>query len=224
MPDTEPSVIAQDAPLLYRVLQGIAFALLRILTKLDIEGMEHVPRSGPLIIAPNHIHLLDSVLAFGVIPRRMTAFAADKWRIPPVGCLLSAISNAIYVARGEADRRALAKAIALLRSGGALAVAPEGTRSHTGGLQHGKDGTAYLASRAGAVVVPLAFWGQEKMLTGWAHFRRPAIHVRFAEPMRLPEGAERARTTQLSAYTDQIMLALARLLPAEYRGEYASRL
>ena len=113
MPDTEPSVIAQDAPLLYRLLQGIAFALLRILTELDVEGLEHVPRSGPIIVAPNHIHLLDSVLAFRVIPRRITALAADKWRIPPIGCLLSVIGHAIYVARGEADRRALAKAIAL---------------------------------------------------------------------------------------------------------------
>jgi 1-acyl-sn-glycerol-3-phosphate acyltransferase len=210
--------------LLYRLLQGIAFALLRILTHLDVEGLEHVPRSGPIIVAPNHIHLLDSVLAFGVIPRWMTVFAADKWRIPPVGCLLSVIGHAIYVARGEADRRALAKAIAILHSGGALAVAPEGTRSHTGGLQHGKDGAAYLASRAGAVIVPLAAWGQEKTINSWTHLRRPAIHVRFAEPIRLPQGAERAGTAQLSAYTDKTMLALARLLPAEYRGEYASRL
>ena len=210
--------------MLYRLLQGIIFALLRILTKLDIEGLEHVPRSGPLILAPNHIHLLDSVLAFGVVPRRVTVFAADKWRTPPIGCVLSVIGKAIYVARGEADRRALAKAIAVLRSGGVLGVAPEGTRSHTGGLQHGKDGTVYLASRAGTVIVPLAIWGQEKTFASWARFRRPAIHVRFAEPIRLPEGAKRARTAQLSAYTDEIMLALARLLPAEYRGVYASRL
>ncbi len=224
MPDTGPSIIAQDAPLLYRLLQGMAFALLRILTQLDVEGLEYVPRAGPIIVAPNHIHLLDSVLAFGVIPRRMTAFAADKWRIPPIGCLLSVIGHAIYVKRGEADRRALAKAIALLRSGGALAVAPEGTRSRTGGLQHGKDGAAYLASRSGAVVVPLAIWGQEKILGSWAHLRRPAVHVRFAEPIHLPEGADRARSGQISAFTDEIMLALARLLPAEYRGVYASRL
>jgi 1-acyl-sn-glycerol-3-phosphate acyltransferase len=207
----------------YRLLQGIIFTLLRILTKLDIEGLEHVPRAGPLILAPNHIHLLDSVLAFGLIPRRVTVFAADKWRIPPIGCLLSVIGRAIYVARGEADRRALAKAIAILRSGGVLGIAPEGTRSHIGGLQHGKDGAVYLASRTGAVIVLLAAWGQEKTLSSWAHFRRPAIHVRFAEPIHLPEGAERARTAQLSAYTDEIMLVLARLLPAEYRGVYTNR-
>ncbi len=70
MPDTGPSIIAQDAPLLYRLLQGMAFALLRILTQLNVEGLEHVPRAGPIIVAPNHIHLQDSVLAFGSIPRR----------------------------------------------------------------------------------------------------------------------------------------------------------
>ncbi len=224
MPDTVPSVIAQDAPLLYRLLQGIVFALLRILTKLDVEGLERVPRSGPLIIAPNHIHLLDSVLTFGLIPRRVTALAADKWRTPPFGCLLSIIGQAIYVTRGEADRRALAKAVVVLRSGGVLGVAPEGTRSRSGGLQHGKDGAAYLASRSGAVIVPLAAWGHDQTFTSWAHFQRPAIHVRFAEPIRLPAEAAQARTTQLSAYTDEIMLALARLLPVEHRGVYASRL
>jgi 1-acyl-sn-glycerol-3-phosphate acyltransferase len=224
MPDTVPNAIAQDAPFLYRLLQGAVLALLRILTKIDIEGSGYVPSSGPLIVAPNHIHLLDSMIAFAVTPRRVTALAADKWRTPPIGCLLTLIGQAIYVTRGEADRRAIAKAIAVLRSGGALGVAPEGTRSSTGGLQRGKDGAAYLASRAGAVIVPMAAWGQEKMLRAWAHLHRPAIHVRFGEPIRLPEGAERTKMAQLGVYTDEIMLALARLLPAEYRGAYASRL
>ena len=215
--------IARDAPLHYRMLQRLLCSLVRWLTHLDVQGLPNVPASGPLIVSPNHLHLFDSVIAFALVPRHMTAFAADKWRPTPFGCLLSWFGNAIYVARGEPDRTALAHALAVLRSGCALGVAPEGTRSKTGGLQRGKDGAAYLASRSGAPILPLVMWGQEQTFRCWLRLRRPAIHVRFAAPIALPPGAARARTAELSAYTDDLMRELARLLPAQYRGVYADR-
>ena len=115
------------------------------------------------------------------------------------------------------------QALELLRAGGAVAVAPEGTRSRTGGLQQGRDGAVYLASRTGAAIIPVAAWGQERAFDAWRRLRRPEIHVRIGEPILLPPGAERARTAELHGYTDELMLTLARMLPEQYRGVYADR-
>jgi 1-acyl-sn-glycerol-3-phosphate acyltransferase len=214
---------APDAPLYYRLLQSVARFLLRLLTRPSVAGLEHVPATGALIVAPNHLHILDTVVLFALLPRRATALAADKWRDTVGGWLMRAFANAIFVARGEVDRRALTRAAAVLREGGMLAVAPEGTRSRAGGLLPGKNGTVYLAGRTGAAILPVALWGQEKMFACWRHGRRPEVHVHFGEPFRLPAGLERARPDELQTYTDELMLTLARLLPVEYRGVYADR-
>ena len=102
-------------------------------------------------------------------------------------------------------------------------MAPEGTRSRTGGLQAGRDGAIYLASRTGAAIIPVAAWGQERALGAWRRFKRPEIHIHIGQPIRLPDGAERARAAELHGYTDDLMLTLAAMLPPEYRGVYADR-
>jgi 1-acyl-sn-glycerol-3-phosphate acyltransferase len=214
--------IASDAPLLYRFMQRFLWFLLRSLTRLHISGLEHVPAAGPLIISPNHLHVSDVVFV-ALIPRRITAFAANKWRGKLAGWLLSTAANAIYVARGEVDRQALGRALSVLHRGGALGMAPEGTRSRTGGLLPGKDGPVYLAGRTGAALLPVAVWGQERLFTEWLRLRRPVIHMHIAPPMRLPPAAAHARMDDLRPYTEKLMLAIARLLPAEYRGVYADQ-
>jgi 1-acyl-sn-glycerol-3-phosphate acyltransferase len=212
-----------EATLRYRLVRSVFMVLLRLLARLDVEGVDRVPRSGPLVLAPNHLHFMDGVVTVALAPRAVAAFSADKWRGKPFGWIMSFTTRVIYVARGEPDRQAMNEALAYLRSGGALGVAPEGTRSRTGRLQKGRSGAVYLASRAGAPIVPMVLWGQENTFHDLKRLRRPHIHVRFAEPIRLPESAKSARTAELETYTDQLMLTIARLLPAEYRGEYADR-
>ncbi len=211
---------ACDGGLLYRLLRGLVRGLLRLLTRLEVSGVENVPATGPLIVAPNHLSILDTPLIFAVVPRRMTAFAADKWSTGPVGWLLSGVGRAIFVRRGTADRRALSRAVAALAAGAALGIAPEGTRSRQGGLQEGKNGIAYLCGRTGATIVPVAIWGQEATFHCWAHLERPLIHMRIGAPLRLPSEAASATSTGLSLYTRQVMLSLARMLPRGYRGVY----
>jgi 1-acyl-sn-glycerol-3-phosphate acyltransferase len=215
--------IAKDAPFIYRFLQRLLWAVAHVIARVDVTGFEHVPQTGALIVSCNHLHSLDIPAVGVVVPRWQAVFAADKYRAKLGGWFLDHVTRVIYVARGEADREATSKALAILRSGGALAVAPEGTRSRTGGLIPGKDGAVYLASRTGATIIPVAAWGQEHALGTWRRFKRPEIHIHIGEPIHLPPGAERARTGELHAYTDDLMLTLARMLPAEYRGVYADR-
>ncbi len=207
---------------LQRVLQRIFRLLARLTLRVHVEGLERFPRTGPLIVAPNHIHLFDVPLLFCYLPRRTVVFVADKWkRVPVANWLLGRVGNGIWVRRGAPDRRALRAALQVLRRGGVLGVAPEGTRSRTGGLQPGRPGIAYLATQAPAPILPVALFGQEKAVACWQRLRRPEVHVRFGEPIHLPPG--RHRTEELEAYTQEVMLALARLLPPEYRGVYADK-
>ena len=215
--------LATDAPLTYRLMQRTLWALARILLRIEVTGVENVPASGPLVIAPNHIHTFDVPIIGMVVPRRTAIFAADKWRGKLGGWVLERVTHVIYVARGEADRAALSQALIVLGQGHALAVAPEGTRSRTGGLQPGKHGVAYLASRTSAAILPVAVWGQETALRDWPRLRRPAVHVRIAPPIYPPPGAERARTAELHILTDELMLTLAAMMPPQYRGVYADR-
>jgi 1-acyl-sn-glycerol-3-phosphate acyltransferase len=210
-------------PVHYRFGRWFVQTFFRVLSRMDVRGREHIPETGPLIVAANHMHALDLPIVFAVVPRRQTVFAANKWPGKFAGWLMQIFADAIFVERGEPDRGAIARALEVVRQGGALGVAPEGTRSRTGGLIEGKPGTVYLASRSGAPILPIVVWGQEQAMQDWAHLRRPEIHVRIAEPMNLPPGAEHARAVELASYTDQLMLTLALMLPQEYRGVYASR-
>ncbi len=218
-----PAAARGDMPLLYWLFRGLVRGLFRLLTRWDLQGEENVPPGGPIIVSLNHIFILDALVVFAAIPRRMTVFAARKWQRTPFGWLMTLVARAIYVNRGEVDRVALNQALAVLRAGGSLGVAPEGTRSHTGGLGPGKDGVAYMASRTGALIVPIASWGQEQIFRAWAHLRRAEVHVRIGQPIVLPPGAARARAAELDGYTEQLMLTLACMLPPEYRGVYAGK-
>jgi 1-acyl-sn-glycerol-3-phosphate acyltransferase len=174
-----------------------------------------------VLFVSNHLHWLDPVIAIALIPRPATMFAADKWeRRPVIGHLLRWTHQTIFVARGEVDRRALGQALQVLKSGGMLGIAPEGTRSKTGCLQEAHTGAAYLASRTGATLLPVGIAGQEKSIACWKRLRRPHIVARVGEPFTLSGTPNRAKGKQLEAYTDEIMHRIAALLPPEYRGFY----
>lgn len=203
-----------------RLFQRLFAGLFKLLTRVEIEGLENLPSQGPYLLAVNHLDLFDAPLIFMAVSRRTVIFAADKWaRIPVANFLLTYIGSAIYVNRGAPDRSALNAALAVLNAGGGLGVAPEGTRSENGTLGQGHPGIAYLATRGQAPIIPIVAYGQEKSGAYWRRLRRVPVYIRMGDPILLTDG--KARTPQLKIYTDQIMLALAELLPLEYRGVYS---
>ncbi len=215
--------IAPEAPAFYRLLQRLLQWVITLVARIEVQGVENIPATGAFILATNHLHMFDLPVAFAYNPRQVTIFAADKWRGKLGGWLMETVTRTIFVARGEVDRRALGQAFDVLKAGGVMAIAPEGTRSRTGGLLPGKSGVIYLAARAGVPVIPAAMWGQEKVMPGWARLRRAPVHLRFGPPIILPAEAARFRAAELDAHTEQLMLSLARMLPPEYRGVYAEK-
>lgn len=204
----------------YKVVRGAIGFLLRLLARFEVEGLEHIPDQGPYLLITNHIHWLDPPAVGVAFPYQAHVFAAEKWgRHWLLGPFMRSM-NAIFVHRGEVDRKALRKALAVLEGGGVLGLAPEGTRSKTGAMQRGRSGAAYMAYRTGAPLVPVVSTGQEEVFSSLRRFRRARVRVVFGPPFEPPPVEGKATAAQVHAFADEIMYHMAAMLPPEYRGVY----
>jgi 1-acyl-sn-glycerol-3-phosphate acyltransferase len=204
-----------------KILTWIIKLLLTLLSRRDVAGVENIPPSGGLILAPNHLSMLDAPLIVISIQRQdITAMAADKHRKNPFLRWLIEAMDGIWLNREEADSQAIRAAIDYLKRGHVLGIAPEGTRSRSGVLLEGKNGVAYLADKAGVPVVPVAVWGTETGFYEVQHLRRPTLHMRVGKPLTFPPVERRERETALQRNTEELMCQIAAMLPVEYHGAY----
>lgn len=186
----------------------VGTALARTVLRLRVEGAEHVPADGPVLLAGNHSGILDGPLVFFVSPRRATLLTKSEVFVGfwARACGWLAL---IPVHRGQPDRAALKAGLEVLQGGGALGVFPEGTRG-SGAFDSVADGLAYLALRSGAAVVPIAVHGTGAALPKGRtlpRFRAP-VRVVFGPAIRLdPAGDPRARST-VRAAAEQLRLGL----------------
>ncbi|WP_376793167.1 lysophospholipid acyltransferase family protein [Thermoflexus sp.] len=205
---------------LRRFLTFMLHLLYRILLRLEVVGLENIPPTGPVILAINHISFLDPVIVVSVLRRKVLPMAkAEVFQDAVLGPLVSAF-DAFPVRRGEVDRRAIQTALEVLRLGGVLLIAPEGTRSPTGALIQGREGAIYLAWRTGAPIVPVGIDGTDRFKFNIRRLRRTPVRVVFGPPCRV-EIPERQEREALREATDELMAQIAALLPPERRGIYA---
>ena len=189
------------------------------MTSQDVVGKENIPHKGALIFTCNHFSVGDPPLLIGIFPRRIVWMAKQElFDLPLLGKLYN-MGGFIPVRRFEGDLRAIRRSQDALRRGHVLGMFPEGTRSG-GRLGRAEPGTALIALRTGALVLPVAIWGTEHVRLPRDLFRRTKAHARFGEPYRLPNPSRITREA-VAAGTDEIMRRIAELLPPEYRGEYA---
>ncbi|MEX0684139.1 MAG: lysophospholipid acyltransferase family protein [Dehalococcoidia bacterium] len=193
--------------------------LLFFVASTDVKGKENVPRTGPVILAFNHMSNGDPPVLTGAMPRRLTWMVKAEWFKTPVVGQLFRLAGMIPVRRFEADLQALRRAQEALEDGGALGMFPEGHRSGDKGLQKGEPGTALIALRTGAPIVPTAIWGTEHVKLPRDLLRRTRAHVRFGKPFRLDTPDRITREAVLSG-TETIMKEIAALLPEQHRGVY----
>ena len=199
-----------------RLSRRILVTLFRLLVRLEVAGLEHIPSEGAFILVANHLHALDPAIGLLLVPRRVVGVAKDKWARPPFGWLLGAMGDLVYV--GETRRGAVPQLLEVLRSGGVVAILPEGTRSPTGAMVPAHRGVALLATRAGVPIVPAAAYGQERAVASWKRLRRVRVRVQVGPPIVLPGGPHDRRSLQ--ALTDGVMRSVASMLPPAYRGVY----
>jgi 1-acyl-sn-glycerol-3-phosphate acyltransferase len=201
---------------LYAVLKALIRALLRLLFRFRAIGVGQVPPAGAVMLAANHVSLLDPPAIGAAAPRPLHYMAkAELFRVPLLGRLIGSL-NAHPVERDGADATALRHALLLLRRGEALLVFPEGTRGAEGGpLGPGRAGAGMLAALSEAPVVPVYIEGTGRVLPrGATRPRWAPITVRYGRPLTFGRGerGERGRSKQrYQEISDQIMAAIGRL-------------
>jgi 1-acyl-sn-glycerol-3-phosphate acyltransferase len=206
--------------LFYRFAKLVISLILLIWIRKKVVGLKNIPKEGPVILASNHVNLLDPPLLAVLVPRRIVYMGKiELFRTPVIGSLYR-LAGFIPVRRFEGDVAALRKAEEALRQNELLGMFPEGTRSRRPGLGKGQPGTAVIALRTGAPVVPVGVSGTESVSVPRSFFRITRVGVVFGEPFELPKG-RRLNTELVQQCTDRIMKEIAVLLPEEYRGVYA---
>jgi 1-acyl-sn-glycerol-3-phosphate acyltransferase len=207
---------------LRRIIHIIMRFLLFIIFRTKVIDKENVPGTGGYIVATNHLGTLDAPLVFASIDRQdITALVAKKHQKSPLMRFLFNAVGGIWINREEADTQAMRAALDLLKSGGMLGVAPEGTRSKTGTMIPAKTGAAYLADRAGTPVIPAAITGTYRAVWNLLRLKRPHIAIQFGKAFTLLPVNRKTREADLQRNTDEIMCRVAAMLPPEYRGIYA---
>jgi 1-acyl-sn-glycerol-3-phosphate acyltransferase len=204
----------------------ITLGLVRVVGGARVEGDEHVPATGPFILASNHTSLADPPILGATVGhrnRRLIHFMSKREiRDWPVIGWLADNSGVFFVRRGEGDRAAQRLALELLAEGRPIGVFPEGTRSRDGRLGTAKAGVAVLALRSGVPVLPVAIVGTHRLFPGRSRFpHRSPITVRIGNPFVLghqPEG--RLDREALNSGTERVMREIAALLPPSQRGSW----
>jgi 1-acyl-sn-glycerol-3-phosphate acyltransferase len=209
--------------MIYAIGCNLCRWIARAFFALSVEGQAHVPESGAVILAPNHVSYLDPVVV-GVSIRRRVHFMAKKelFRNPLVGWLLHGL-QAYPVTRERVDPSTLKRTLSLLAAGQVVLMFPEGTRGDGRVLRPAKPGIAVVAARSRAMVVPVFHWGVERVLPhGGRWVRRVPLRVRFGPPLRFPSGARPDREA-VEAFCRELMEAIAALRPPAEQPVLVSR-
>jgi len=213
----------------YGVLRAFLTPFLMVLFRPKVKGLRHVPASGPVIIASNHLSFSDSIFMPLVVPRKVTFLAKSEYFTSPGPKGL--LKKLTFIALGQVpvDRSggrrseaALITGLKVLAEGKCLGIYPEGTRSPDGRLYKGRTGIARLAIESGAPIIPVAMFNTEKIQpTGTVVPKVMRVEMIFGEPMYF-EG-DSTDLQHLRDVTDKIMSTIQALSGQEYVDTYATK-
>jgi 1-acyl-sn-glycerol-3-phosphate acyltransferase len=195
--------------------EGIFYSLCTYLSRLALASffevrvwhVDRVPRTGPVLLAPNHASFLDPWIVGSTLSRRPVFLARDSlFRVPILGPLIGALSAVPVPRESVAPRAALELCIRVLREGRLLLLFPEGTRTPDGRLQPLQKGCAWIARKAGAPVVPARIFGSfEAWPRGASLPNRFPIRVVYGMPLRYEVGESS------ESFLDRLHLAISSL-------------
>ncbi|KAA6222978.1 1-acyl-sn-glycerol-3-phosphate acyltransferase [Streptomyces albofaciens JCM 4342] len=214
------------------LLKAFLGFVMRVLFRPKVEGAEHIPDSGAVILAGNHVTFIDSLFLTLIVKRPVFFIGKDEYVKGKglKGRLMAwffTTAGMIPVDRdgGHGGVAALMTGRRVLDEGHAFGIYPEGTRSPDGRLYRGRTGIARLALMTGAPVVPFAMIGTDKVQPGGKGRPHLApVTCRFGEPLDFSryEGMDRDRYV-LRAVTDEVMSDVMRLSGQEYVDMYATK-
>ena len=226
----EEELFREDLTPLIRGTALGARTLARCITRVHVEGdASAIPRTGPVILAANHISNADPVIVGSWLTpklgRRIHWLGKKEMFDWPIVGWMARNGGVVPVDRGGADVEAFRIAQRVLDAGQVLMVFPEGTRSPTAELQTPKDGLAMLALRTNATIVPIGVSNTDRVWPKGRPIPRLGGHatMRIGKPFKvgdlIPQGTDRKTAKALA--TDLIMRRIAALLDPRHRGPYA---
>ncbi|MBP0461949.1 lysophospholipid acyltransferase family protein [Streptomyces montanisoli] len=227
-----PADDTEDPLSRFAFLKATIGSLVRLAFRTTVEGAEHIPGTGPVILAGNHLTFIDSMILPLVCDRQVFFIGKDEY-VTGRGIKGRAMAwfftgvGMIPVDRdgGRGGAAALMTGRRVLEEGKIFGIYPEGTRSPDGRLYRGRTGIARLTLMTGAPVVPFAMIGTDKLQpNGRGLPRAGKVTVRFGPAMEFSryDGMERDRYV-LRAVTDSVMAEVMRLGGQEYVDMYATK-
>ncbi|MCL5291527.1 MAG: 1-acyl-sn-glycerol-3-phosphate acyltransferase [Actinobacteria bacterium] len=201
--------------MLYTIAYLILTPVFKLLYRLEVSGLEHAREDAPAIYAANHKSYLDPIIVgLSLYPRRLNFMAkAELWKIPVLGQVIGGL-NAFPVNRQGFDRKAVVKALEILRGGKSMLMFPEGTRIRRPGLGDGLRGVAAIALKANVRVIPVGIVGAGRVMPDGARIPRfPKIKIRFGRPI---ESAD--YESDQEGLTRDVMVEIGRLTGCESLG------
>jgi 1-acyl-sn-glycerol-3-phosphate acyltransferase len=218
--------------MLYEVVHSVLPPVTRALWRPTVRGLEHVPATGPVILASNHLSFVDSVVIPCIVPRKVVFLAKSDY-FEGTGVKGTATRmwfegiGMLPVDRDDtkAAMASLDTALEVLARGEAFGIYPEGTRSRDGRLYRGRTGVGHLALTAGCPVVPVGLTGTEDIQpVGTRVPRLASVSITFGEPLHFTgrfDGVPLGRARR--EVTDEIMAAIGSLSGQEPAGIYNER-
>lgn len=213
---------------MYWIVKGFLTPFIRIFVRIRVEGRQHVPRHGAVILACNHRSFLDSFFIPLIVRRRVTFVAKAEYFDDPKTAWFFKSCGQIPIRRegGSASERALTSATEVLRAGKVFAIYPEGTRTRDGLLHRGHTGIARLALRCNVPIVPIGMIGSDEVQpvdSRMPKLFRP-VTIRFGEPIDPGRYAGREHDRMaLRELTDEVMYEIRELSGYEYVDTYATK-
>jgi len=204
--------------ILYWMVRTASWVFIHLVSRPQVSGQEHMPRTGPLLIVANHLSWYDPLLLGSIFPRRLWFFTKRELFDWPFDGSFGRVTGQIPVCRGEGDRTAMEKALTYLREGKAVVIFPEGTTAQQEQMLTAHTGAAMLALRTGVVVLPVAHTGTRRILRLGSWIPKINVQVGRSFTTEVPKGM--ARKVSLQVITQEIMEHIAEMLPLEQRGVY----
>jgi len=204
-------------------LRWLARLIFLSLTRFQVIGQENIPEGEPLLVVGNHFHFADPVAMIRVTPWPLEFIGGFRMPFAPKWITwIPKLWGYHAVHRGTGSREALRNAESVLHQGGVLGIFPEGGSWATV-LRPPRPGTAFLAVRTGARILPLGFDGLLDVFPSLRRGRRARVTVRIGKPFGpfQATGQGRERRTQLEEIGHTIMRNIAELIPPERRGHYS---
>jgi 1-acyl-sn-glycerol-3-phosphate acyltransferase len=212
---------------LYAFGKTIVAPVLRTVWRPTVGGVANIPRTGPVILAANHLSMVDSIVLPVVVPRPVYFLAKSQYfENPALRWMMTSLNNIPVDRSGVRESlMAIDAAVPLLRDGHVLGIYAEGTRSPDGRLYRGRPGIAKLALETGAVIVPVGLKGTDRIhAVGGRMVHLARAEVIIGEPMDLsPWADEPPKSKVFREIMERVMREIGKLTGQEYVGRYARR-